>query len=172
MNKKSTSGSKQVEWLGGIYSTLPEVNIVKSSDIDLEQYFTDEDIESKREPAPAGSIDNEAAQETLVWMAADGTIVGKQSFAANQSAIHAVDNFWKATREPMTGPPHVPARVVISDPALAALLRKALRPAVQVVTEYSMELDDLMQFQFDLVPVDIDTSITAIAELLPPDDAA
>jgi hypothetical protein len=171
MNKKSTSGSKQVEWLGGIYSTLPEVNIVKSSDVDLEQYFSDGTIKSNHDAAPA-ETDSEAAQETLVWMAADGTIVGKQSFAANQSAIHAADNFWKATREPMAGLPHVPARVVISDPALAALLRKALRPAVQVVTEYSMELDDLMQFQFDLVPVDIDTSITAIAELLPPDDAA
>jgi hypothetical protein len=170
MSKKSKLVGKIVEWQGGIFSTLPEMNIVSSSNIDEDHYFANAgEIKLKTGEFPPQSTAPEQI-ETLVWMSSDGALLGKQAFAANQAALNAVDSFWRATKEPAVGNPHTPTRLIISDYSLAALLRKALGPDIEVVVEYTMELDNLVAAELDLVSVDIDTSITAIAELLPPDD--
>jgi hypothetical protein len=173
MGQKTKQASKVVEWQGGIFSTLPEINTVSSSDIDDEHYFaTGGEIKLKDGVKPAILPQSAALEqiETLIWMSSDGALLGKQSFASNQAALNAIDSFWRATKEPAVGNPHTPTRLVISDFAFAELLRKALGPDIEVVVEHTMELDDLVAAEFDLVPIDIDTSITAIAELLPPDD--
>jgi hypothetical protein len=169
MSKKT----KNVEWLGGIYATLPEVKVVASGEVDAKHYMASGGeirIKGAALQSDAPPAESESASETLAWMTADGTVVGKASFAANHAALHAVDSFWRTTKEPAIGIAHTPTRLVIGDPALAGLLRKALGPSIEVANQDAMELDELMEAEFDLYPINIDASHPALAALLPQDE--
>lgn len=157
-NSKSAA---QIEWFGGIYSSPPALTITSSADIDWAKPFAgDSDV------ATAGKTAASDAAEVLVWMTADGTVVGKHTYAADQAAVHVVEHFLQTTKAPIAGAAHQPHRLVIGDSALAEILRKGLPAEIKIAIEDTMELDDMMEDEFELYPSDIDATVPAIAALL------
>jgi hypothetical protein len=141
-----------IEWQGGIFSDLPPLHIISS-----------EEFDTGNSPPPPP---HPKTAEVLVWMNVDGTVLHKQTFEPDQAALHVVASFLQAITAPNTGPVQKPSRLAISDSALAMILRKGLPPEVELVIEHTMQLDDMMEAEFDLVTYDIDTSVPAIAALL------
>ncbi len=150
----------QIEWLGGIYSSPPALIITSSADIDWEKHFSSDAPDDGPPPPKSG------AAEVLVWMTADGTVLGQQTYAADQAAVHAVEHFLQTTQAPTAGAAHQPHRLVVGDAALAEILSKGLPANIKIVVEDTMELDDMMMDEFELYSMDIDASVPAIAALL------
>jgi hypothetical protein len=159
MAKQSKKSSK-VEWSAGIFSTLPELNIVSSANIDLAKHMA-----GKGNPADYGQP-SRTSPDTLIWMSADGTIIGKTEFPTNQAALHVVANFWQTTKSPLAGTPQVPERIVIGDPLLASIVRHALAPDIEVVNEDTMDLDDAVMDELELYGMDTDSTVPEIAAVL------
>ncbi len=151
-SKNAADVALSVEWFGGIYSTLPALHIGSPEDLEADDFTAP--------PAASG------AAEVLVWMTAEGTVLGKQTYAADQAALHAVTSFLQTAEAPIAGVAHQPNRLVIGDSALAAILRKGLPANIKIAIEDTMELDDLMLEEFELYPVDVNASAPGIAALL------
>ncbi|MBP9084517.1 MAG: hypothetical protein KBG15_00300 [Kofleriaceae bacterium] len=156
----------QIEWFGGIYSSPPALNITSSADIDLAKHFAGDAAANEDAAPPAAPPAKPGAAEVLVWMTADGTVLGKHTYAADQAAVHAVEHFLQTTKAPTAGAAHQPQRLVVGDSALAEILRKGLPAEIKIAIEHTMELDDLMMDEFELYPADIDATVPAIAALL------
>lgn len=149
----------EIEWLGGIFSSPPALIITSSADFDLDKHFSG-DANAAAPPAKSG------AAEVLVWMTVDGTVLGQQTYAADQAAVHAVEHFLQTTQAPTAGAAHQPHRLIVGDSALAEILRKGLPADIKIVVEDTMELDEMMMEEFELYAMDIDASVPAIAALL------
>ncbi len=104
-----------VEWIGGT-ALLPAV-------------ITDEDAS----PHP----------EVLMWLNADGVILGSHVDHRDEILRTASAQLHATMKQPMWGTPHLPARVRVASPELAAALR-AGRPKLDVVCAPTPEFDELM----------------------------
>jgi hypothetical protein len=114
---KKRSDAGQVEWVGGLVS--------------LPAYVTGED-EGPYRP------------ETLLWMIPDGPVLGTAMFKPGEGVTHVVDHFHETTRKPMVGRAHVPSRVRVESPEVAAQLRASLRTATDVICAPTPEIDAIV----------------------------
>ena len=82
--------------------------------------------------------------EVLLWLSADGAILG--SLVANPSELLglACDNLRETIARPAWGEPHAPTRVRVAVPELAAVLAKGC-PGIEVVCAPTPELDVVVE---------------------------
>lgn len=81
--------------------------------------------------------------EAFVWLDPDGFVLGTTLFRPDEMPAGIVDLFRATTQQPAVGTPHVPARVRVASDAIAASLRAALAPDVEVVCAPTPELADI-----------------------------
>ncbi len=105
-----------VEWIGGM-ALLPAA-------------ITDEDAS----PHPA----------VLMWLNADGVILGSQVDHRDELLRTASAQLRATMKRPMWGKPHTPSHVRVASPELAAALR-AGHPKLDVVCAPTPEFDEIMQ---------------------------
>jgi hypothetical protein len=79
-------------------------------------------------------------EETFVWVDPDGEVLGTTPFDPSAIKTSVVDHFRATTQKPAVGTPHVPTRVRVESDAIAASLREALAPDVEVVCAPTPEL--------------------------------
>src|SRR4051812_2888103 len=80
----------------------------------------------------------------VMWLEPDsGVVVDTELVRPEQALARAAGLFLHATREPMAGPPRVPNRLRVSDPALAAALRGSIGD-VELVVAATPEVDDVV----------------------------
>jgi hypothetical protein len=79
-------------------------------------------------------------EEAFVWLDPDGEVLGTTPFDPAQIKTAVADHFRATTQKPAVGSPHVPARVRIESDTIAASLREALAPDVEVVCAPTPEL--------------------------------
>jgi hypothetical protein len=84
--------------------------------------------------------------ESLVWMIPDGPVLGSLTLESDQTPVEmVVEHFRHTTQSPLVGEPHQPTRIRVADDELAAALRDALSPAIEVVCAPTPEFDTLLQ---------------------------
>ncbi len=79
--------------------------------------------------------------ELMVWIGAGGELLGFGMRPPGESIDAFIESFHQVTRSPMVGAPHVPARVRVESPELAAALGTALASATRVVCAPTPELE-------------------------------
>lgn len=79
--------------------------------------------------------------EVLVWMSSDGAILGSTMAEPGQVLGLACDSLQRTIERPMVGRAHAPARVRVTTPELARVLR-AGHPGITFVCAPTPELDD------------------------------
>jgi hypothetical protein len=79
--------------------------------------------------------------ELLVWVVADGPVIGYATAKPGELLAEAATHLRTVMASPLEGPPHVPDRVRVASPALAAALRDALPPAIELVCSPTPEVD-------------------------------
>lgn len=79
-------------------------------------------------------------EEAFVWVDPDGEVLGTTPFDPAQIKTSVVDGFLATTQKPAVGTPHVPMRVRVESDTIAASLREALAPDVEVVCAPTPEL--------------------------------
>jgi len=95
--------------------------------------------------------------EVLVWMVADGPVVGFSTARPGELLAGASDNFRDTMRSPMFGRPHAPARVRVSSPELASALRESLPPEIELLHAPTPEIDDVVASLREKMDEDADT---------------
>src|SRR6187431_2341444 len=78
--------------------------------------------------------------EAFVWLDPDGSVLGTTPFDPTAIQTSVVEHFRATTQKPAVGTPHVPARVRVASDTIAASLREALSPDVEVVCAPTPEL--------------------------------
>lgn len=81
--------------------------------------------------------------EVLVWMGADGALLGSTAAHPDELLLVASDSLRRTIEQPAYGPPHAPVRVRVASEALAATLR-AGHPGLEVVCAPTPELDEVL----------------------------
>ncbi len=120
--KRNTGGSRRpekptgVEWVGGIVS--------------MPAYVTDEG-----EPY---------RPEALVWMGADGPVLGFTTAKPGELLAMAAENLQSTIDEPLYGRPHAPSRVRVASSDLAEALRDG-HPGIEIVCAPTPELDGMLE---------------------------
>jgi hypothetical protein len=94
----------------------------------------------ERRPEWVGGCVRLPNEEAFVWVDPDGEVLGTTPFDPAQIKTSVVDGFRATTQKPAVGTPHVPARVRVESDAIAASLREALAPDVEVVCAPTPEL--------------------------------
>jgi hypothetical protein len=79
-------------------------------------------------------------EDAFVWVDPDGSVLGTTPFDPTKIETAVVDHFRATTQKPAVGTPHVPARVRVASNAIAASLREALAPDVEVVCAPTPEI--------------------------------
>lgn len=72
-----------------------------------------------------------------------GPILAFATVKAGELLEQTASSFRTATRKPLAGPPHTPARVRVSSTELAEAVRAAIPPGTEVVRAPTPELDEL-----------------------------
>lgn len=116
MAGKQKKQAADVEWLGGIES-MPA--------------YVDDVVEPFR-------------PEVLVWMSADGLIVGTETGKPGTLLDGAVDHLRATMAAPLFGPPQTPTRIRVASPDLANALRAGCAPAITVTLAPTPELDAIV----------------------------
>ncbi len=88
--------------------------------------------------------------EMLVWMGAEGAVLGSRVGRPGDLIPIAGESLQNAIERPMWGPPHLPARVRVASPELAEALRAA-RPAIDIVCAPTPEIDAMLALMRDHV---------------------
>ncbi len=83
--------------------------------------------------------------DVLVWANHEDGVVGFEATRPGDPLDAAVECFRRATRAPLAGRPHVPARVRVASAELAAALGEALRGETRVVCAPTPEIDHLAE---------------------------
>ncbi len=81
-------------------------------------------------PAPD---DETEVLETFFWLNAGGDLLGTATYVAREMPERLGDSFIATTESPAVGQPHVPARIRVASEAHAAVLRRAVGAATEVV---------------------------------------
>jgi len=81
--------------------------------------------------------------EGLIWMGADGAVLGSTIGKPGEVMATAAASLRQAMERPMWGPPHEPTRVRVASAELAAALRSGF-PKLEIVCAPTPELDSLM----------------------------
>lgn len=81
--------------------------------------------------------------EALVWVDADGSLLGATAFGRGEIDAAIAESFSVTTRAPKQGEPRVPARVRVASPELAKSLRAAVGSATEIVCAPTPELDEV-----------------------------
>lgn len=110
-------------------------------------------------------------EDAFVWVDPDGSVLGTTPFDPAQIKTAVVDHFRATTQKPAVGTPHVPARVRVASDTIAASLREALEPDVEVVCAPTPEITaaaasmNATPVPPDVAPsvVTVDTALTAPA---------
>jgi len=82
--------------------------------------------------------------EVLVWMIADGPVLGFSTAKPGELLAGVSENFRETTRSPMFGAPHMPARVRVASPELASALRETLPPTIELLCAPTPEIDNVL----------------------------
>lgn len=82
--------------------------------------------------------------EVLMWLSADGAIVGSAVMNPAEILDAACDNLRETIAAPMWGAPHAPTRVRVASPELAAVLRAGF-PHIEIVCAPTPELDVVIE---------------------------
>jgi hypothetical protein len=80
----------------------------------------------------------------VFWVSADGFVLGMEVPGRSATPAQIAQSFHATTRSPMVGAPHVPGRVRIASPEIAAGLRAALGPKVEIVCAPTPEIDAIL----------------------------
>lgn len=81
--------------------------------------------------------------EALVWMGANGALLGSTLAKPGEAARHAAESLRNAIEKPMFGRAHAPARVRVASPEIADALRIA-HPSIAVTCAPTPELDAVL----------------------------
>lgn len=81
--------------------------------------------------------------EILFWVGQEGAILGQIVGRPGEVVGAAVASLRETMRRPAWGAPHVPARVRVSSPQLAAVLREG-HPGVEVICAPTPEIDEVL----------------------------
>lgn len=81
--------------------------------------------------------------ETLLWLCAEGAIVGSRMARPGEVLGMASESLSEAIERPLWGRPHRPRRVRVSSPELAAALRAA-NTGIEIVCAPTPELDEVL----------------------------
>ncbi len=81
--------------------------------------------------------------EALIWMGADGAILGSTMGKPGQILPRASESLQTAIEQPMSGRSHSPTRVRVASTELAAALR-ARHPGLEVICAPTPELDEML----------------------------
>lgn len=79
--------------------------------------------------------------EMLVWMVANGPVVGFAAGKPGTLLADAAGHALETMERPSFGPPHRPSRVRVASPELATVLRAGLPPAIAVTCAPTPEID-------------------------------
>ena len=82
--------------------------------------------------------------EVLLWMLADGPVVGFTTAKPGQMLAGAAAHLRDTMRKPMYGRPHTPDLIRVASPALAETLRDELPTTFEVVCAPTPEIDAVM----------------------------
>lgn len=82
--------------------------------------------------------------EVMVWLGADGMVLGTTIGKPGELLPQACETLEKAIQAPLTGSSHAPARVRVASPELAQVLREG-NPLLEVVCAPTPELDEVME---------------------------
>jgi hypothetical protein len=105
-------------------------------------------------------------EDAFVWLDPDGSVLGTTPFDPAQIKTAVVDHFRATTQKPAVGAPHVPARVRVASDTIAASLREALAPDVEVVCAPTPEITVVAaSMNATPVPADVATNAVGTAEL-------
>jgi hypothetical protein len=86
--------------------------------------------------------------EVLLWMGADGAILGSTTARPGELLPMAGESLQSAIEEPLYGPPHAPTRVRVASAELAAALR-ASHPGLDIVRAPTPELDEVLSLMLN-----------------------
>ncbi len=114
--RRGARGTERVDWRGGM-ATLPA--------------YTFDDGKPYR-------------PELLLWVGADGKILGSTLARPGETLGMASESLRSAMEQPLCGAPHVPERVFVSSDALADALR-AGHPGLEVVCRPLPEMDGVFE---------------------------
>jgi hypothetical protein len=117
MATKKRVNRSDIEWVGGIVS--------------LPGYVTGEG-----EPY---------RPELLLWITADGLIVGMDTARPGELIGQIVAHFQQTSRHPMVGPAHVPTRIRVASEEVAGALRAGLGEGITVVCAEAPEIEAIVE---------------------------
>jgi hypothetical protein len=95
-------------------------------------------------PAYVNDADAPFRPEILLWLNAEGLVIGTTMGKPGEVLARASDHLRATIEQPMVGPPHAPARLRVSSDALAAALR-ASHPSIKITCGPTPELDQVIE---------------------------
>lgn len=111
-----------IEWVGGLFATPG--------------YVTGEGGEPYR-------------PEAVIWLIPRGPVLGMAVGRPGEGDARLIEAFETASRKPVVGPPHLPARVRVASPEQAEVLRKHLPASIEVTCAPTPEIDEVMRSMRD-----------------------
>jgi len=95
-------------------------------------------------PAYVNDADAPYRPEILLWLNAEGLVIGTTIGKPGEILARASDHLRATIERPMIGPPHSPARLRVSSDALAAALR-ASHPSIEITCGPTPEIDQVLE---------------------------
>ena len=109
--------------------------------------------------------------EVLIWMSADGAVLGHETGRPGTLLGLACESLQNATERPMMGRPHAPQRVRVASPELAEALR-AGQAGIEVVRAATPEIDAVVAAMREKVDADATLEPSYLSAELAPDAIA
>jgi len=95
-------------------------------------------------PTYVNDADAPYRPEILLWLNADGLVIGTTLGKPGEVLAQASDHLRATIEKPMIGPPHSPARLRVSSDALASVLR-ASHPSIEITCGPTPEIDQVIE---------------------------